>query len=117
MSKKTYNFLLTLIFAGISSFLLPWWSVMLAAFLAGLVFPIRGWTAFLVPFLAVFLFWLVYAFVMSADNDYILARKIATLLYLKGNACLLMLVTALIGGIAAGIAGIFGSNLRNLVSK
>jgi len=46
-----------------------------------------------------------------------LARKIAVLLPLKGNPYLLILLAGLIGGLAAGIAGIFGTQCRLMFKK
>lgn len=58
------------------------------------------------------LFWSVYSFWLSNGNDFILAKKIAILLPLSGNAFLLILVTALVGGIAEGIGGVFGKQMK-----
>lgn len=116
MNTKTVNFIITLIFSIGLSFVLPWWGIMVAAILTGYLIPLKKLPVFAIPFFAVFLFWLVYSYWLSNGNDFILAKKIAILLPLNGNAYLLILVTALIGGIAAGIAGIFGKQLRQLVS-
>ena len=59
------------------------------------------------PFLAVTIFWGVYAFSLSQANDFILAKKIAVLLPLQENPYLSTVLTACIGGIAAGITAIF----------
>ena len=90
---------------------------MLAAIITGFLIPLKGVSVFFIPFLSVFLFWLVYTFWLSSSNDYTLAKKIAILLPLNGNAFLLIFVTALIGGIAAGISGIFGKQLKDLLTS
>lgn len=87
---------------------------MLAGFLAGLIFSVKGVPVFFVPFSAIFLYWMVYAFLLSNDNDFILAKKIAVLLPLGGNAYALIFVTAFIGGLAGGVAGIFGKQCKLL---
>ncbi|WGK64361.1 hypothetical protein [Croceiramulus getboli] len=109
---KTVHFLITVVLALILSIVLPWWAVMLAALLTGLVLPLKGIAAFVVPFAAGGLFWLIYAFWLGQANDFTLSRKIATLLPLSGNAYLLLLVTGVIGGLAASLAGLSGSLLR-----
>ena len=114
MNKNILNLVTTLVLALIFSFFLPWWSVMLAAFIAALTFSLKGAGAFFMPFLAVFVFWMVYAFMLSSNNDFILASKIAVLLPLGGNAYALIAVTAAIGGLAAGVSGLFGQQCSAL---
>ncbi len=114
MNTKIINFVVTLFLSIGLSFILPWWGIMAAAIITGFMIPLKKASVFIVPFLAVFLFWSVYSFWLSNGNDFILAKKIAILLPLNGNAFLLILVTALVGGIAAGIAGVFGKQLKEL---
>ena len=90
---------------------------MLAAFLSGAIVRLRNVSAFFVPFAAIALLWIVNAWMLSSANDYTLARKIAVLLNLGENAALLILVTGLIGGLAAGIAGLFGNQCRAILAK
>ena len=115
--KKLSNFILTIILGVILSLFLPWWAVMLAAFLSGAIVRLRNVAAFFVPFGAIALLWIVNAWMLSSANDYTLASKIAVLLPLEGNVVLLILVTGLIGGIAAGIAGLFGNQCRAIMAK
>ena len=118
MSKSNIsNFVVTIIIAGILSQFLPWWHVMVAGFVAALFFNLKKAAIFFVPFLAIFCFWIIYAFWISSANDFTLAKKIAVLLPLGGNPYVLILVTGLVGGFAAGVAAIFGSNLSSLVRK
>jgi hypothetical protein len=116
MNTKTINFAVTLLFSIGLSFLLPWWGIMVVAAITGFIIPLKKLPVFGMPFLAVFLYWFVYAYWLSNGNDFILAKKIAVLLPLNGNQYLLILVTALVGGIAAGIAGVFGRQFKQLIS-
>ena len=118
MSKQNIlNFVVTIIIAAILSQFLPWWHVMVAGFVAALFFSLKKAAVFFVPFLAICCFWAVYAFMMSSGNDFTLAKKIAVLLPLGGNPYVLILVTGLVGGFAAGVAAVFGKNLGDLVRK
>lgn len=90
---------------------------MLAAFIAAVLFSLKRTAVFTIPFLAVFLFWAAYSFTLANRNDFILAKKIAVLLPLDGNSVLLVLVTGFVGGLAAGIAGIFGKQFRMILKK
>lgn len=115
MKNNIINFVVTIIIAVILSQFLPWWSVMVAGFVSALFFSLKRAAVFFVPFLAIFCFWAVYAFMVSSSNDFTLAKKIAVLLPLGGNAYLLILVTGLVGGLAAGVAALFGKQLGGLV--
>lgn len=117
MKTQLSNFLLTAMLGIVLSMFLPWWSVMLAAFLAGAIVRLRNASTFFVPFLAIALFWMIYAWTLSSVNDFILAKKVAVLLPLGGNAMLLILVTGIVGGLAAGVAGVCGNQLRALMSS
>ena len=117
MNAKTINFIITLILSISLSFILPWWGIMVAAAITSFIIPLKKLSVFAIPFLAVFLFWSVYSYWLSNGNDFILAKRIAILFPLNGNAYLLVLVTATVGGIAAGIAGVFGNQFRQLMTS
>ncbi|MCF7559660.1 hypothetical protein L3X39_03350 [Sabulilitoribacter multivorans] len=117
MRKNIVNFIATIIIAVILSQFLPWWSVMLASFITGLFLSLKRVAVLFVPFLAIAVFWMVYSFWLSNGNDFILAKKIAVLLPLKGNPYFLILITGIIGGLAAGVSGIFGKQCSLLLNK
>ena len=96
--------------------LLPWWSVMIAGFIASLIIELKKLAVFFIPFSAILCYWSLYAFILSSANDFILAKKIAVLLSLSDNHYLLILVTGVIGGMAAGVAGILGKQIKNVIS-
>jgi len=112
MKKNSINFIATILIAVLLSSVLPWWSIMVAAFITGLFFSLKRSAVFVVPFLAIAVFWMVYAFWLSSDNDFTLAKKIANLLPLQGKPALLILVTGIIGGLAAGVAGVLGKQCQ-----
>lgn len=111
MNNNIINFIATLILAILLSLVLPWWSIMTAALATSLFIPLKRIAVFVVPFLAILLFWVIYSYILSSGNDYTLAKRIAQLLPLGGNPYVLILITGLAGGIAAGIAAIFGKQL------
>lgn len=117
MKKQLQNFLLTIILAFVLGLFLPWWAVMIAAFLSGAIVSLEKGQVFIVPFFAIALFWIIYAWTLSSSNDFILAEKIAVLLQLNGNVPLLLIVTGLIGGLSAGFAGVFGNQFRAVFFK
>ncbi len=111
MNKNITSFIVTLVMAALLSLVLPWWSVMLAALISALLIPLKKAAVFFIPFLAILLFWGVYSYVLSSANDFILAKKISQLLQLGGNTYLLILLTGILGGLAAGISGLLGSQI------
>ena len=117
MSKNIINFVVTILLAIVLSLFLPWWSVMTAALTTALFIPLKKASVFFVPFLAILLYWAVYSFTLGSGNDFIMAKRIAVLLPLGGNPYLLMLVTGIVGGLAAGIAAIFGKQLVLMLKK
>ncbi|NNE32305.1 MAG: hypothetical protein HKN40_08050 [Winogradskyella sp.] len=117
MNKTIINFIVTIILAYILSMFMPWWSVMTAALATSLFIPLQKVAVFFVPFLAILLFWSIYCFVLSSGNDYTLANRIAVLFPLSGNPYLLIVVTGVIGGLAAGITAMFGKQLSLALKK
>ena len=114
MKKNLFHFIAVLVLAIILSQFFSWWAVMIAAFLVSVTISLKKAAVFFIPFLAIALLWMVQAYLFSSANDFILAKKIAVLLPLGGNPYLLVLVTGLIGGIAAGVSGIFGKQIATL---
>lgn len=117
MNKMINNLIATLVFALLLSFVLPWWSIMVAAFSAALLIPLDKTAVFFSPFLAIFLYWSVYCYLLSSANAFLLAEKIAQVLPLGSNPYLLIVVTGAIGGMAAGVSGIVGKELRGMISN
>lgn len=118
MNKNITNFIATIILALVFSlFSMEWYSVMLAALFAALSVPLKKAAVFFVPFLAILLFWVIYSYILSSANDFTLAKRIAVLLPLEGNPFVLILVTGIVGGLAAGITAVFGKQLSLVIKK
>ncbi|WP_422105225.1 hypothetical protein [Winogradskyella sp.] len=111
MTKNILNFIATIVLAALLSLFLPWWSIMTAALATALFIPLKRAAVFFVPFLAILFFWSIYSFILSSANDFTLANKIAVLLEIGGKPYLLILVTGVVGGLAAGVAAIFGKQI------
>ena len=87
---------------------LPWYIIAVVAFIAGYFIKQSPGSAFGAGFLAIFLLWVSYAFVLSHANNDLLAHKVATLLPMKGHVSVLLLVTGIIGGAVSGFAALSG---------
>ncbi|WP_428330531.1 hypothetical protein [Mucilaginibacter sp.] len=104
-------FLIILILSFASGYFLPWWVVAIAAFLSAFIIGKTSGQSFLSGFSAVFIGWTVLALFKSIPNDHMLAKKVATLFQLP-NWILLLLITAIIGGVIGGMAALSGVLLR-----
>jgi hypothetical protein len=104
--------ILTAILAFISSLFLPWWGVAIAAALVALLVHQKGLMAFASGLLGVSLLWGGLAYWMNSNNDGVLASRIANVLPLQGNQTYLIILTAVVGGLIAGLAAMSGSFLR-----
>lgn len=115
------KFLASVIISALLSYalglFLPWWSVMIAGLLVGYFIPQKRFFSLLSVFLGVSFFWGLFAFYISNANDHILASRVAELVIKKNDPILLVLTTALIGGISAGMAAFTGRSLAILLKK
>ena len=91
---------------------LPWWSIAIVAFIVAAAIPQQPFKAFLAGFIALFLLWGALTWFISSNNDHILAHKISLLILKSGSPGMLVLITALIGALVAGLAALSGSFVR-----
>lgn len=98
---------------GLSLFM-PWWCIAVAAFGISAFLLQKPWLAFISGFVAIAVLWGGLAWGISTANNHLLASKISVLVIEQDNAGLLILVTALIGGLVAGFAGMSGALFRRL---
>ena len=105
-----------ILIAGLSylaELFLPWWAVVICAFLIGVILPTKGFNDFLGGFLGVGLLWLIFAWMIDADTNSILSQQIATVLKVN-SALVLVAVTGLVGGLLGGLGALSGSQLRRI---
>ena len=105
--------LLTALLSFIAGLYLPWWGIVIAAFLSALLIYQNAGSAFLSGFLGLFLLWSGLSFWIDAKNESIFSAKIGALLGIGNNPFLLILITGLVGGLVAGFAAMTGSFLRS----
>lgn len=103
------SFLLTLF--------LPWYTVAIVAFLAGLILSNKPGNNFLAGFLGVGVFWFLYAFILDFRNNHILSSRVAQLfaenLKLGIRGSVLLLVTTLLGGFIGGLSCMAGAMIMD----
>ena len=95
--------------------LLPWWSVALAGGLGAILRSGHSGRGFLAGFIGIFLLWggMAYAQVASTGSD--LAVKFASLLPGNPGGMGLLVISAVIGGLVAGLGGLSGGLLSRAI--
>ena len=93
--------------------ILPWWIICMVGFVVSYFGADKPWQAFVAGFCATFLLWFGYAFFIDLGNNHLLSSKMVELFHLP-NSLSLVIVTALVGGLACGLASLTGRLLRNI---
>lgn len=111
------KFLAALILTALLSFIaglyLPWWGIVIAAFIAALLVHQKAGIAFLSAFCGLLLLWSGLSLWIDTKNESIFSAKIGVLLGVGNNPFLLILITGMVGGLVAGFAAMSGSFLRS----
>lgn len=115
--KLLIAILLTALLAFIAGIYFDWWSLAVTAFIVALLIHQKAWKAFLAGFLGVFILWAGLAWWIDIKNDAVLSTRIAKLLPLGGSSIALIVVTAFIGALVAGMGAMTGSFLRSSGNK
>ena len=111
--KNILAILTTAVVAAILQWFLPWWMIVLPCSIMGFfIGEKKGSPAFLRGFLAIFLLWISYAFVISFQNDHVLANRMSMLILKIKSPLLLLFASAFIGGLVGGLSAITGFFIR-----
>jgi hypothetical protein len=113
----TIKFWIALVVIALLSFVagvyyLPWYSIAIIAFLVSALIHQKPLKSFLCGFLAIFILWGLLALVIDVKNEHLLSSKMATVFKLGSNGTIMILLTAFIGGLVAGLAALSASYLR-----
>lgn len=100
--------------SAIISFLMPWWGIMLVGFLFGLLTRRKIARLLFHVFTAVFLLWAGVAIYIHIVNEGVLAHRLANLINLPAS-WMMVLITGLIGSVAASTSSLSGHYLRKLI--
>jgi penicillin G amidase len=107
-------FILVLVLGFVLQLFLPWWISGLVSFVLAFLWAQGPGQAFAAGFGGIGLGWLLYSLFFHLRNEGILAPKMGTLLQLP-HPLLLLLLGAIVGGLAAGTAALAGLYCRRLV--
>ena len=104
--------ILTSLLAFVAGLYLPWWSIAVAAFIVSALIHQKPWKSMLAGALGLFLLWGLLAIWIDSKNQGILSARISLILPLGGSTFLLILVTAFVGALVAGLAALSGAYLK-----
>ena len=109
------KFIVSIILIAVLSFALglyfPWWTIVIPALIIAILIKQTPGASFLSGFLSIFLLWGIFSTILSVNNNHVLAHKASVLILKNDNPWMLIIITALIGGIVAGLASLSGSLL------
>lgn len=104
-------FIVIIIASFLLQLVLPWWIVIVVSFATCGLIGKTGKISFWQPFIAIAILWTGVALFKSIPNKNVLATRVAEMLSLQFWP-LLVLVMALLSGLAAGISGFCGYQFR-----
>jgi len=93
---------------------LPWWGLAPIAAIATFLLPLSGGKSFLSGLVAGSLLWLVAALLLHFDNGGMLSAKIGQL-FMGLRSWQLLSVTAIMGGLLAGLGALTGAYARQML--
>lgn len=96
----------------LAQLVLPWWSLALAAFAVCFWRSPAAGRAFWYGFAGVALVWLIYALLVHTRTDGIFTGRMSQLLFKTNGSAVLILATAIVGGLVGGLAGLSGYFVR-----
>jgi hypothetical protein len=105
--KLIAHIIVVLLISWLLQSFLPWWTMAIGAFATGLYFRQNGFKSFFAGLIGVGLLWFGMAYYIDTTTDSILSSKVAAIFPTK-TVGLLMLVTAVIGGLVGGFASMTG---------
>lgn len=106
--------ILILSFAAQSFF--PWWTIIVVSFATCGIIGKTTKISFWQPFFAILVLWAAMAMYKSFPNNHILAGRVSEMFGLKVWPAIVA-VTAIIGGLTAGISGLCGYHFRKSTLK
>ena len=105
------DFLLIVIITAILQFFTPWWTIALVPFIVAAWRPKSSWKSFGISFLAIAILWFAYGLYLHIVSKGAMSNRIAEIFSLP-NGILLLIVTAIVGGLVGGFAGLAGALTR-----
>ncbi len=113
-------FILIFLTSLVLQLFLPWWIIGIAAFTLAFFKGKGAGSSFFAGFSAIFILWAAMGVFKSLANNNLLANRVGQLLGLPDmsfNWMILLVITGITGGIAAGFAALAGFYCKSATSK
>jgi hypothetical protein len=120
--KKSENmlFILILLISLIAQFFLPWWVIAPIAFILAAWMGNKPSKSFGNGFSAIFILWACMALLHTLPNENLLANRVGQVLTSSEKGMpwlLLVLLTATLGGLVAGVSALAGAYFKEAFGK
>lgn len=110
--KTIIIIILIAILSYISNLFIPiWWFFAIISFAVSFAFGKNAASAFFAGFIAIFALWFYLFLLGSVNNNFLLVNKMTSLIGLP-HSSLLILLSAVIGGLVSGLASLSGYFLK-----
>ena len=110
--KFAQTVLLIALLSFLCGLIAPWWTIAIVSFLVALLIVQTPGRSFLSGFLAIFLLWGTLSWWIDSANAGLLSSKIAVLFPIGGHGWVLIVLTAVVGGLVSGLAALTASFAR-----
>lgn len=110
-------FILILLLSLVAQFFLPWWVVVPIAFGVSYWKSSSGKGAFGAGWLAVFVCWAGMALFLHSTSNGVLTAQVSQIFFKSQQPYLLLLVSALIGGLVGGFSSLSGYLVKQAIQK
>lgn len=110
------NFLIIAILSAVLQIFAPWWVIAIVPFVVLCWLPTTAWGAFWAGFGGIAVPWLIYGYYQHFISDGAMSDRISQIFMLPGGIVLL-LVTAIVGGLTGGFSAAAGYWVRQIFRK
>lgn len=100
----------------LGSFFMPWWIIILVAFIVAFLFPGNNFNAFLSGLLGGGVLWMAMAWKVDTETASILSSKVVQL-FPVSDVNMLIILTGVIGGLSGAFGAFSGNSFRQLFDK
>ncbi|WAC11184.1 hypothetical protein [Dyadobacter pollutisoli] len=107
------NFAIIIILSVILQLFAPWWVIAIVPLIILFWRPATTSEAFWTGFAGIALPWLAYGYYLHFISEGAMSDRVAQIFFLP-NGILILIVTALVGGLTGGLAGIAGHYVREV---
>jgi len=115
MKNKTVVFFVIIVLGYLLTLVGPWYLIVLAGFSGGMLLKSQ-WSALYIGFLAGIVLWAVHIWLVTNASESDLPARMAQIFTLP-NETILVVVSALVGGLVTGFASAAGGSLRKIITN